>query len=286
MVIGAATGGLSPLGGAALRQVAKRFGREAVADGPQAMKGSACGCNACSLSFSADTKVATPDGPRAIASINAGDKVLAYDPGTKEVSPQTVDQVFVNHDSDRVDVTLDAPSPSTGKGRSARPTLRAGASMLDRSTETIHTTAKHPWLTADRGWVDAGALQVGEPVQLADGSIAQVDDLKIVPGTGEMFEEVHTFAVGQGLYVVHNCGGVYALQDPKTGAIVRTGRTKNLVRRDGERRYAGARLNKIAAISERNPNRAIYEGAADKFLASETIEASETTSQSAGLRLE
>jgi hypothetical protein len=204
MVIGAATGGLSPLGGAALRQVAKRFGREAVADGPQAMKGSTC-----SLSFSADTMVATPEGPRTIASMKVGDRVLAYDTRTKQVTAETVEQFFINQDSDRVDVTLDAPDAFVSRGTDARPTGGGGARQVDRSTETIHTTANHPWLTADRGWVDAGELQIGEPVQLANGTIAWVDRLQNVPGMGTMYDlsldQVHTFAVGEGAYVVHNC---------------------------------------------------------------------------------
>ena len=29
--------------------------------------------------------------------------------------------------------------------------------------ETVHTTANHPWLTTDRGWVPAGDLRPGEP---------------------------------------------------------------------------------------------------------------------------
>jgi hypothetical protein len=203
MVIGAATGGLSPLGGAALRQVTKRFGSEAVADGETALKGTVCG-----LSFSADTKVATPQGPRPIASIKPGDKVLAYDPETKRVTTQSVERVFVNHDSDRVDVTLDTTRTSDKNGP-------AGAAVESATethgTETIHTTANHPWLTADRGWVDAGALQIGEPVELANGSLALVESLRNIPGVGTMYdlslEQVHTFEVGDGAYVVHNCSG-------------------------------------------------------------------------------
>jgi len=174
------------------------------------MKGSACGCGVCGLSFSADTIVATPDGPRAIASINAGEKVLAYEPRTKEVTAQTVDQVFVNHDSDRIDVTLEAPAPSASRATDAMPTFGATARQINRSTETIHTTANHPWLTADRGWVDAGELQIGEPIQLANGSIARVDGVRGVAGIGAMYDlnldKVHTFAVGRAAYVVHNCG--------------------------------------------------------------------------------
>ncbi|HEY7974472.1 MAG TPA: hypothetical protein VID72_03965, partial [Ktedonobacterales bacterium] len=41
-------------------------------------------------------------------------------------------------------------------------------------TELIHTTASHPWLSADHGWQRAGNLRVGEPVRLLDGGTATV----------------------------------------------------------------------------------------------------------------
>ena len=77
--------------------------------------------------------------------------------------------------------------------------------------ETIHTTASHPWLTANHGWVRAGQLTLGEKVRRADGSTATVVSLLIVPGAADMWDltvsNVHTFAVGSGAYVVHNCTG-------------------------------------------------------------------------------
>ena len=47
--------------------------------------------------------------------------------------------------------------------------VRAHGSQAPPSNETIHTTANHPWLTADRGWVLAGDLRVGEAVVTLDG---------------------------------------------------------------------------------------------------------------------
>ena len=78
--------------------------------------------------------------------------------------------------------------------------------------ETIHTTANHPWLSADRGWVVAGHLQLGEPVRRVDGSVAVVVALTPVHGTAPIWDltvsHIHDFAVGSGAYVVHNCGNV------------------------------------------------------------------------------
>lgn len=78
-------------------------------------------------------------------------------------------------------------------------------------TRCSTTTANHPWLTADHGWLPAGFLHVGEPVRRADGGIATVVAIQVVPGVAAMWDlsvaNVHTFAVGAGEYVVHNnCG--------------------------------------------------------------------------------
>jgi pretoxin HINT domain-containing protein len=76
------------------------------------------------------------------------------------------------------------------------------------SDETIHTTANHPWLTTDRGWVRAGALRVGEQVVALDGHTATIAALAVHPGAATYYNltvsNVHTFAVGAGKYVVHN----------------------------------------------------------------------------------
>ena len=77
-------------------------------------------------------------------------------------------------------------------------------------TETIHTTATHPWLTADRGWVAAGALQPGEHVVTLSGGTETVAWVHVVPGQAAMYNLTvahdHTYAVGNGQYVVHNTG--------------------------------------------------------------------------------
>lgn len=44
------------------------------------------------------------------------------------------------------------------------------ATTAQPGDETIHTTANHPWLSADRGWIVAGKLWLGEQVLRADGS--------------------------------------------------------------------------------------------------------------------
>lgn len=50
--------------------------------------------------------------------------------------------------------------------RASEPQLTATVAL----TETPHTTANLPWLTADRGWVPAGALPPGEWVVTLNGA--------------------------------------------------------------------------------------------------------------------
>ena len=180
----------------------------------------------CALSFAAGTLVATTAGLKPIASLKAGDQVKSYDPKGKTASTQTVQATWINHDTDLLDVTLRSTttSPSTASTSSTTgghavigPVAqhRASASTSANSTthdETIHTTANHPWLTADRGWAQAGTLTLGEGVVEASGGTAVVVALRDVAGSAPMYDltvsELHDFAVGNGAYVVHNanCG--------------------------------------------------------------------------------
>ncbi|MEO7003276.1 MAG: hypothetical protein ABI068_15795, partial [Ktedonobacterales bacterium] len=71
-------------------------------------------------------------------------------------------------------------------------------------------TAKHPWLTVDHSFTQAGNLRMGEQVLRADGTTATVVAVRVVAGAAAMWDltvsHVHTFTVGQDQFVVHNCG--------------------------------------------------------------------------------
>ncbi len=179
----------------------------------------------------------TPSGAQPIATLQVGQQVQAYDPTTGKVTTQTIQQVWLNHDSNRLDVTLavqtapattaaqDASSARTQQrqvashGRRGPPDATTAATTpattaTATTQEVVHTTANHPWLSADHGWLLAGALRVGEPVRLLDGATATVVALRTLPGVGPMWDlsldAVHTFAVGDTQAVVHNtnCGNV------------------------------------------------------------------------------
>ena len=215
------------MGGKIAADVAEHVGEEALEHvGEDALEhGAACG-----LSFAASTLVAVPGGQRAIAALKVGDTVLAYDPKTGKTSTQTVEATYINHDTDLLDVTLRVPGRVSASNASSSSTATASTAttttakrstttttptskMASKTThdETIHTTANHPWLTADHGWTLAGVLRAGEPVITAEGSTATVEAVRVIPGSASMWDltvsNVHDFAVGDGAFVVHNCGG-------------------------------------------------------------------------------
>jgi hypothetical protein len=44
------------------------------------------------------------------------------------------------------------PSQDAAADKAQRTAVKAHGSQAPPTDETIHTTANHPWLTADRGW--------------------------------------------------------------------------------------------------------------------------------------
>ncbi|HZR39854.1 MAG TPA: RHS repeat-associated core domain-containing protein, partial [Ktedonobacteraceae bacterium] len=172
--------------------------------------GTGCG----GLSFAADTQVSTPQGSQAISTLQVGDHVQAYDPTTRTVSTQTVLNVFINHDSDLIDVTLAMKPQGTttteGTNKPQQVAVKShGSHVPTVTTEKVHTTQNHPWLTT-KGWVTAGNLHLGDQVQQLDRKTATVVALKVILGSEDMYDltvsNVHTFAVGSGQLVVHNSG--------------------------------------------------------------------------------
>ena len=101
---------------------------------------------------------------------------------------------------------------STAGGATAQATApdtnTTSASTNFSSGETIHTTANHPWLTSDRGWVPAGELRVGEQVVELGGRTATITALAVRPGAATYYNltvsTLHTYVVGASRAVVHN----------------------------------------------------------------------------------
>lgn len=150
----------------------------------------------CGLSFRADTVVATSKGERAIGTLKVGERVWAYNPQTKKIEPEPIQHIWLNHDTDLVDVTLVA-TVKDAHGKSAR------------QTERIHTNEKHPFLTQEKGFIPVSQLKPGMHVLEANGSYGVVAKLVIVSGAMWMYNltvaQDHTYAVGFEQWIVHNC---------------------------------------------------------------------------------
>jgi hypothetical protein len=118
-----------------------------------------------------------------------------------------VQQVFINHDTDLMDVTLAVHPTSSPTKQQQVAVVSHGSHAPPVKREIVHTTQKHPWLTTN-GWIIAGQLHLGNEVRLLDGATATVVGLKIIPGTASMYDltvsNVHTFAVGVEQFIVPN----------------------------------------------------------------------------------
>jgi hypothetical protein len=138
----------------------------------------------CRHSFSRATLVATAVGAVAIGSLAVGDEVLAYDETTGTTASYPVSVVHINDD------------PVTGT------VVIAG--------EAIETTPEHPFYTLEAGWLDAEDLAPGMHVPSASGEPGLVGSVAFTADPATMYnltvEVAHTFFVGEGEWLVHNCG--------------------------------------------------------------------------------
>src|SRR5579884_1329485 len=165
-------------------------------------------------SFTAKTLVTTDQGKEPIGKLHVGEKVLAYNPKTHKMERQPILHVFLDKDNDLVDLTITTLNRK-GQGH-----------VLTGVSEIIHTNKKHPFLTQEKGFLPVGQIKLGMHVLQADGQWGIITGWKIVPGSMTMYNlevaQDHTFTVGSGGWVVHNCGGdsekIYSAGgDPKIG---------------------------------------------------------------------
>ena len=162
----------------------------------------------CPNSFSGDTLVMTAGGAKPIAELVEGDIVLAYNEATGKVGPYPIVDTISHVDPTIVLLTIDG--------------------------ELIETTAEHPfyemegapWLVmgqTEGRWTDALDLRAGDRVWKADGTSGVVQSVAVAPVPQRMYNltvaEAHTFFVGDGQWLVHNCENLVKLVE-QDGDIV------------------------------------------------------------------
>ena len=133
-------------------------------------------------SFTGDTPVATASGAVAISAIAVGDTVLAWEESSNRVVERPVTAVMPHPDDEIARLVL--------------------------SDGIVTTTPDHPFYTLEAGWVEAGLLRPGMHVKTATGT-ASVSLVKTKSYSGTLWdltiEGAHTFFVGSGAWLVHNC---------------------------------------------------------------------------------
>ena len=198
-------------------------------------------------SFQGDTPVSTPTGSQAIDTLKVGGQVTAYDSKTGKAQPEAVQHVFINYDDNLLDVTIADAKPvaaTNTKNKQQDAAVATHGGQAPPSSETLHTTTEHPFLTDDRGFVDAVNLIPGEHVTKLDGSLGVVISVTIVPGQAVRYnltvQDEHTYAVGQGQWVVHNTSCQVGYGNSNLSKAVQDARK---VARDRDGNYAAGLLD-------------------------------------------
>ncbi|WP_377273554.1 polymorphic toxin-type HINT domain-containing protein [Peterkaempfera sp. SMS 1(5)a] len=146
-------------------------------------------------SFAPDTPVLLANGKtKPIKKIKLGDQVESADPSNgSDKGGREVEHVWINHDTDLLDITVTA-----GQG----------------DTAVLHTTANHPfWDDTTHTWVRADHLKAGHQLASTSGRHPSVVGTKATPGTADRWnltvEQLHTYYVVAGgtPILVHNSGG-------------------------------------------------------------------------------
>jgi hypothetical protein len=140
--------------------------------------------------------VATAHGKQAIGTLHVGESVWSYNPQTKKMELEPIQKVWLNHDTDLVDLTLLA-------------TVKGAHGKTAQQKEVLHTNEKHPFLTREKGFLPVSQLKPGMHVREANGGYGVVARVVIVPGAMWMYNltvaQDHTYVVGLAQWIVHNC---------------------------------------------------------------------------------
>jgi hypothetical protein len=147
----------------------------------------------CGNSFTGATEVRLADGRSVpIDQVHVGERVLALDPRTGKTEIEPVTRLWLNRDTDLLDLTV-----------------RTGSKL-----EVIHTTQRHLfYVPAEHAWIEAERLAPETRLETHGHVSVAVVSSRVLPGADEMWDL--TIGVAHDFYVVmpgaailvHNCGG-------------------------------------------------------------------------------
>jgi RHS repeat-associated protein len=135
-------------------------------------------------SFTANTLVHTENGLKPISEVKVGDKVLSYDERTETTSYQPVMEVIQGEQRYQlIKLTLD-------------------------SSDSIETTAEHPFYIKGKGWNPANSRKVGEALQLHNGTTVVIKEIETSTRVEKVYNltvaNTHNYFVGEDGVLVHN----------------------------------------------------------------------------------
>jgi hypothetical protein len=138
--------------------------------------------------FVAGTKVLTDSGKKPIETLTIGDLVASSEPVLGIVENHKITQVFKREATRVVDIQI--------------------------GDVTITCTPEHPFWVPGRGWLEAGALQVGTLLLTKDKQTLSIDSLSRREGAFKVYnievEDLHTYYVSNLDILVHNeCAGTF-----------------------------------------------------------------------------
>jgi RHS repeat-associated protein len=145
-------------------------------------------------SFTPNTSVVMANGStKPLNQIQVGDQVEATDPATGAKSAQTVTAVWINHDTDLMNVTV----------------------TIGGVVTVIHATQHHLfWDNTRNNWTEADNLTPGDQLHTDNGQTATVVGTVVIPGAADMWDltitTTHDFNIllanGSTAVLVHNNG--------------------------------------------------------------------------------
>jgi hypothetical protein len=140
--------------------------------------------------FAAGTMVKTIDGPRAIESVQMGDRVLAQNTTTGDLSYQPVVMIHKNEPT---------------------PTLR-----LKVGDDTIVATGIHRFWKPGKGWTMARELHAGDPLRMVGGviKVQSIESGKRTPVYNLDVADCRNFFVGSAGLLVHDFSFVQPVAEP------------------------------------------------------------------------